>query len=475
MNSQKRRISRREFIGVAAGVIGTGVLGAALPSCQPKAPAEATKPPAGAATAAPKGQVKVGFMHFTAPLWEPGVKAFIATFEQKNPNIKIDWQPQPWNAYWEAVTTGLASGDIPDVLLLIHTNLDNYLQKGAIQPLDDYFTKDKWDLSVFYPTTNYQQTIQGKHYGVGWTLEAGVVFYNKDLFDQMKVPYPPKDGKWDWNDLLEAAKAMTKRDSSGKMIQCGLSASAGGSPQEDSMCDALHSNGGRIINDDGDYSQCLLGSDEARQAFKFMSDLYTVHKIIPTPDESAVFQNGFMGGNVAMFWTACGRWSNFLEAKFNVDLTSAPFSPNTNCRLVCDSPNSYTMTKAAKHPAEAWEFMKWLGNGDSDDSPQAIWAREAYNCVPHIKANEKYLMGKTPNVNRQAALDAYNYQYRYPHCPPFVDLVTAYNNELGKLTSGTPIGQCIDAAVARCNQILKDNQTSKGWGIAWKETPNCKS
>jgi len=56
----------------------------------------------------------------------------------------------------------------------------------------------------------------------------------------MKVPYPPADGNWDWNDFHDIAKKMTVRNASGQLEQSGALVNYV-SPQEDNLwrCFAL--------------------------------------------------------------------------------------------------------------------------------------------------------------------------------------------------------------------------------------------
>jgi maltose-binding protein MalE len=170
-----------------------------------------------------------------------------------------------------------------------------------------------------------------------------------------------------------------------------------------------------------------------------------------------------------MFWAQSGRYHNFLDADLQTDITSVPVSPTTKARMAGSSSNFYTLTQKAKRPDEAWTFMKWLGNGDADNSPQAIYARDTDLMVPHLAANQKYWLSKHPDRNRDSAFNSLKYQFRYPHCPPFGEAYTAANEELAKIFSGTPIDQAIDSAVARASKILTDNPTPDGWGTIWQE------
>ena len=60
-------------------------------------------------------------------------------------------------------------------------------------------------------------TFNGKIYGVPNSgMQPALFFYNKDIFDQMKVGYPSPN--WTMADLLSAAKKLTTKDHFGLVM-----------------------------------------------------------------------------------------------------------------------------------------------------------------------------------------------------------------------------------------------------------------
>jgi ABC-type glycerol-3-phosphate transport system substrate-binding protein len=218
----------------------------------------------------------------------------------------------------------------------------------------------------------------------------------------------------------------------------------------------------------------LLGEPEGREGVKFIFDLATEYGVAPSPEDAeALGGENFLTGNYAMYWAQSGRFHNFLEAEFETDITYPPVSPTTGCRLAGSSSNFYTLTSEARYPDQAWRFMMWLGAGDADNTPQAIWARETDVMVPHIEANRKYWLAKHPDRNRESALASLDHQFRYPHCPPLNEASSLAYSELQAILTGAPFDEVLDAYVAEVDRILAENPTPPGWAEIWQENPDC--
>ena len=119
-----------------------------------------------------------------------------------------------------------------------------------------------------------------------------VIWYNKDIFDENNVPYPPSDPKeWTWDLFLETAIQLTT-DRNGKHPN-----EEGFDPQKIETYGAevsnwfadilpiIWSNGGDIADETG--TKPLIGEKEAIEAVQLIADLIHVHHVTPTPLSSS--------------------------------------------------------------------------------------------------------------------------------------------------------------------------------------------
>lgn len=106
----------------------------------------------------------------------------------------------------------IVSGNVPD--LIVSDNDWHMRLQDADLPMDltDLVSKSKLDLRKFVPETI--QAVRnldpkGKELqGIPYSLNAGALFYNKDLFGKFGVPYPKDDLLW--SDVLELSRKLTR-------------------------------------------------------------------------------------------------------------------------------------------------------------------------------------------------------------------------------------------------------------------------
>jgi ABC-type glycerol-3-phosphate transport system substrate-binding protein len=131
------------------------------------------------------------------------------------------------------------------------------------------------------------------------------LFYNKNLFDKYKIPYPSDDMTWD--EYIEIGKKLTKFENENDKVPSIF----GATPSNAEIL--IWGMGADIINKDG--TRSTLASDKAVDAFQMLWDLQNKYKIEPTPTETASMtaqggwgaQISFFGeGKFGMMWGA--RW-----------------------------------------------------------------------------------------------------------------------------------------------------------------------
>lgn len=288
-------------------------------------------------------------------------KQTIAKFEAANPNIKVNIDWLPWDPYHQKLQTQFAAGTPPDVFWLWINEMPYYAARNLLTPLDDYIQKDKFKLDDFFKATIDAYTYKGKLYAIPRETSMITLYYNKDAFDAAGVAYP--DDKWTWDNLRDAAKKLTKKDANGKVTQYGIAPLNG----YEAFFSVLWENGGGLLNDDK--TKCVLNTPESIQGIQFISDLTNVDKSTPAASEMAKLpvEQQFLSGKIAMFFS--GRWSTLTlwqAAKApHWDVSSVPLGKLG--RVARTSAGSHAVPAGSKHPAEAWQLVKYLSSKDVYD------------------------------------------------------------------------------------------------------------
>lgn len=240
--------------------------------------------------------------------WEELVKPF----EEEN-NVKINVEIISWANYEEKYLTGVSSGRGPDVGYMYNEMIADFLDLGAIYPIDEYLTEaDK---------TNYlyleDAKINGELYGLPIVVgNARIIVYNKTLLDKEGVKPPVT-----WQDFIDANVKLTKdTNGDGVIDQFGTIMIMGGGHfgnMNGYLTPFLWQAGGDFFTEDG---KIAFDSPEALKTIQFLYDLKFKYKVLHESTMSIV-GNGelfdvFNKGNVAFATTETRSTSQFLN---NVD------------------------------------------------------------------------------------------------------------------------------------------------------------
>ncbi|MGI6148472.1 MAG: sugar ABC transporter substrate-binding protein [Firmicutes bacterium] len=282
---------------------------------------------------------------------------FIEPFQELYPHIEVQHEYVPFAEYWRKLMTMYAAGDAPDLMHMSVGYVYDYADRGLLLNLQPYFDRDL-DPDNYYAepmkAARYPSMETGDLYAMPYAFVMSVLHYNKDMFDAAGVAYPTDD--WTWDDLLEAAKALTKDfDGDGKIDQWGLYFK----PDYYVLDAMIYAFGGRVLSED--LTQVMLDSDEAEAAVQFLVDLMWKHQVSPSPQIYHGLGNMFETGMAAM---AIGNMADLDVYRridsFDWDVAMVPGGPAR--KVVRMWPDSIAISSSSKHPEEAWEYVKFMVN-----------------------------------------------------------------------------------------------------------------
>lgn len=370
----QKKFSRREFLQVAA-VTATGALAAA---CAPKVvevpvketvevpveqtvevPIERTVE----VTAAPQETVTVTFWYPRShpdPAAEEDYWLLMArTFESSNPGIKVDWIPQSWSDIFKKIAASVESGDTPDITMTGFKTVLQYAAEGAVMPLDDV-VENLGGADALKPLDQFF-VWDGKWWGLPNTEGSNVFYYRKDLLEEAGFDGKPQD----WDELLEAAKALTTGDRYG--LDAYYSMANWTSHYVVSFINAAD---GGILGQDG---ELMLTHPNTVEAITYYTDLMKKHKVVPPSrvvdtDWGASTMPAYGAGKVAMFAYSGSTYGKIKDQFPDIyEKTGAGTFPN--------GPSGHTGHVAyvnpmwafaeSKHPDETKKFLEFLQSKDA--------------------------------------------------------------------------------------------------------------
>ena len=246
---------------------------------------------AGAALAAPAiAQAKTALRFWTsqgAPPQMAAWKAIFGRFEQANPQYTVAIELYSDDDIWPKLTAAYASHNLPELVSYVQAyTVATLADNDLLEPFDDVIAAVGAD--NFYPAMRDVYRAKG-HY-VAATLNnqtSSNLWYRKDLLAEAGLAPPAT-----WDELLVAAKAMTKGDIYGNSLPFGRT-----SMTSTMMVNFVHQAGGLIVNPDGSVG---FNSPATIAALEFLREVFPY-----APPGAASYSwgevlNSFVTGRAAM-------------------------------------------------------------------------------------------------------------------------------------------------------------------------------
>ncbi len=358
------------------------------------APAESTTEGAAPAEGAADGTTTLTWAMWGSPAEVVTHQAVADAFMAEHPEIVIEISSDPWADYFTKMQTRWASGDasqIPDVLFL--TPVLPYAAQGVLENLDPYIEKAGYDLTDYWPSLLDLASFDGSVYGFPRDSGLEVLYYNKDIFDEVGIDYPTDE--WTWDDLRAAAEALTVKDGD-QVTRYGL-AMEGGKYQL-----WVGQNGGQITDDLYNPSRCTLDEPEAIEAVDFFAGLMNDGLAMRDANLSQAGGDAavFASGQAAMIIQNASRVSQFNQAGLNYDVAPVPI-PAGGQRAARAGGAAWTMSALSDDKEAAWTFLSWL---QSTDGGQRIYT-ESGEILPALMSTAKsdaFLGSDQPPADREA-------------------------------------------------------------------------
>lgn len=209
------------------------VLGMILSACAPatQAPTEvvATEPPAAEPTQAPpvevKEGVKIAFWHsMGGDIGGIAIPKMAEDFNASQTQCFVE--PIYQGSYDDALNklkAGLQSKDTPAVMQLYDIGTRLMVDLKVITPVQQFIDKDNYDVSDLEPNVLAYYTVEGQQVSMPFNTSTPMLYYNKDMFKAagLDPEKPPRT----FEEVWEAASALTQKDASGNVTVSGISIS----------------------------------------------------------------------------------------------------------------------------------------------------------------------------------------------------------------------------------------------------------
>jgi sn-glycerol 3-phosphate transport system substrate-binding protein len=287
------------------------------------------------------------------------IDGLAADFEKENPGVKV--KPIYSGTYQESIVKALTAnkaGDPPVISVLLSTDMYTLIDEDAIVSWDEMIRTDAdraW-VKAFFPGFMENSQTGGKTWGIPFQRSTVVLYWNKEAFKEAGLD--PNRPPANWNEMVDYAKKLTKKDSSGNVSQWGLQVPSSGFPYW-LFQGFTTQNNVVLMNKDG--TQTFYDHPSVIEALSFWVDLSRKHGVMkPGIIEWGTTPRDFFERKIAMMWTTTGNLTNVkANAKFDFGVAMLPAGKRRGTPT--GGGNFYLFKKSTPQQRDAaLRFVRWI-------------------------------------------------------------------------------------------------------------------
>lgn len=380
-------------------------------------------------------------------------------FMEENPKVNIKIETFSWNDFYTKWTTGLASGNVPDMSTALVGQVAEMINSDALLPVNDLIDdigRDKFNESALD-----ECTIEGNNYAIPLYSHAMVMWVRKDLMEANNIEIPKT-----WDELYEAAKALTKDGVYGLSFPCGST----DFQATNFLNFYVKSGGGSLLTDD---LKADLTNDLAIDGINYWLKVYedcspkdsVNYNVL---DQATLYYQGKTAFDFNSGFQVSGVAANSPDLLDYVDCYPIPTIDGSEQTGITTSNQPMVIWKNSKHPEVCEAFMKTLYEEDT-----------------YVKFLHATPVGMLPAISGVADTEAYKADetiQKFEHAEGVISSQipggTAIGFEHGPsiqagiltnqhvieemfqdiITNGTDVESAAKAAEDKLNQLFKDAQ-----------------
>jgi ABC-type glycerol-3-phosphate transport system substrate-binding protein len=248
------------------------------------------------------------------------------------------------------------AGKGPDVALSVGQGEPvNYALRGAAEDLTQ-FEDYKEVFNNFYPSSYEPYRFNGGIYAVPETQTYDVMFYRKDILDELGVKVPQT-----WQELIEILPVIQQNNMTIAMPSVEKSDLTG-------IYSMLYQNGGSLY--DESHKKTLIDSESGVKAFQTYTKFFTNYGLPVVYD----FVNRFRSGEMPLGIQDYSTYNTLVvfapEIRGLWDFTLVPGTLKSDGTIDRSCPSGGICSLMLKQSDEAkkkssWEFLKWWAKTDT--------------------------------------------------------------------------------------------------------------
>lgn len=396
------------------------------------------------------------------------IKDVVAAFQKENPSIKINLIEVPFDQFDSKIQTMLASKTPLDTATHFGwTGFGSRLANDQLMDLAPLLEKYSFDPAAEGIPQSMMDIwkANGKVYGIPINAYPSIMLYNKDMFDEAGLPYPPAnydDPNWTWDKMVEYAQKLTKNSDDPVNAQYGLTWNwdSGGREQLPQYFGHTTFDEATFTKNMGLASESYFDKPEVVADYQKVLDLIFKFKVNPTVAMTeAMGGNAFFAGKVAM--TVEGAWimAPTNDATFKVGIAAIPKGGGVRDVLWI---NPFWIFKDSKAADATFKLLMYMAKTDAQKLMSKGMPPANLNALEAFASNYK-------NLNPKDIISVYEGVFKdgfegMSHLMPDAGaLNTLLTNEMGAMfNEGKPASEVLPTVQEKVKQYIADTKSKYG-------------
>lgn len=373
---------------------------------------------------------------------------YFEEYMKLHPDVEITYQEITFADYLQTVMTSRVAGKAPDIYHLYSLWGVQMVGNGALDRPPASI--QKMVRQSFVPSSVEAVTMNGQIWGIPTEIDNYMLVYNKRLLKEAGFNGPPRT----WDELLKIAKACTKRNAEGKIVQAGFALERGwDSAVVHPWMALLYAQGGSLFSKD--FSRATFNGPQGVKALEQEVALFKEGATDPT-----VSVWDFPTGTIAMTIMAPWYKSTLQKAMKDrfTDVGVAPIPAGPAGNKSVQYTFYWAVDSKSKVKKEAWAFLQWLNEQHPGQSSPMGNFLTKLGAIPSGKNDIAAHKAELGDAFMEPFVNALKYSVPEPNVVQGQEIKTSLMNHILEAfyQKVTP-KQALDAAAKEINAILAEN------------------
>ena len=309
--------------------------------------------------------------------------AMIDEFNASQDEIHMTNDMVRFDDYYTRLTTALAAGTAPDVIVLHQARLINYVPSGVLLPLEDYISEEM--LADFQTAPLEACFMNGHLYAIPFDVHPIVMYTNTALLEEAGITELPETAE----EFLAAAKAVKDKTGQWGSLIDNTTGTYRAYTLTRLFVSLVHQQGGSMLTDD--YTAAAFNNEYGYNALVVLQALVN-EGVNPNELDYDAAMNMFRLGEGAFYFN--GVWATgTMEQVEGLEFVATPLPSFMGAPAAWTDSHTFAIPTTTQDPAKieaAIKFIDWMTSNahlwalaGNIPTRTSVLESEAFNDLPY--------------------------------------------------------------------------------------------